>query len=247
MRPGASNAWWPDARASPTTSRAPPPGLGQEAGDHAYRRELFPLPPLPALCEPWGSHNGGSRTAVRGRHLRLAAHAEAGEALEALNALCGCDRAAPEGVPPSPAQAKVHHRLLTRARAFRQDFVECTPHEAARELLGPRMDYSGAGCAVEPYAPEKVSLPRLAGAPVRLAEVLDPHARAALLDFRDHLLADDHTYRQRLKDSPVRPYQDVRIRADRGVYLDFLRSLFERGLLGCSCTRRGRIAPFFCG
>ena len=243
MCPGDSFSWWPDASSSSAAPRAPPPGLGREGCDH--RRELFPIPPLPAFLESRGSHGGGSRTAVRNRHLRLAARAEASEAIDALNALYGCDEVAPSGVPPTPAQANVHHRLLSRARAFRQDFEQRSPHEAARELLGSRMDYSGAGCAVEPYAPEKVSLPRLAGAPVRLEDVLDPHAREALVDFRDHILTDDHTYRQRLKDSPVRPYQDVRIREDRGVYLGFLRSLFERGLLGSSGSRRGRVTPFF--
>eukprot|EP00959_Pyramimonas_sp_CCMP1952_P062866 1314587-Pyramimonas_sp.AAC.1 len=57
----------------------------------------------------------------------------------ALNALYGCERDAVG--PASPAQSSVHRHLLRTAREARHNFDQLLPHEAAAQLLGPRIDY----------------------------------------------------------------------------------------------------------
>ena len=172
---------WPDyRRPRDLAGGAPNSPLGRGA------EELFPLPPVEV--EGVDKHTGSSRTARRRRNIRRYAVDDANEAIFALNALYGCDRAATAAA--SPAQAAVQHRMLGAARRLRQDFVLSDPEEAARELLGPRFDYGGDGAAVVPYVEEAVSLPRLGGNTVPLDAVLDPNARDVLERFDSVMLAD---------------------------------------------------------
>ena len=79
---------------------------------------------------------------------------------------------------PSPAHASVHRHVLSCIAERRPNFVQ-TPCEAARSLLGTRLDYFGDGNTTEPYASERVSLPEGQQAPVPLSQALGETTRGS--------------------------------------------------------------------
>ena len=102
----------------------------------------------------------------------------------------------------SDAQRRSVQRIVGLSRAARHDFVTEVPEEAARRLLGPRWDYNGDGCAVEPFDPARLSLPSVGGSPVLLNNVLDEQAKLALGAFESHLLADEDVAAQKCREGP---------------------------------------------
>eukprot|EP00959_Pyramimonas_sp_CCMP1952_P366416 7674371-Pyramimonas_sp.AAC.1 len=70
---------------------------------------------------------------------------------------------------PRSAPSTAGH-LLHTAREARQNFDQFLPHEAAVQLLGPRIDYGGDGSAVQPYDAERLSLPPSGRDPVDIAK-----------------------------------------------------------------------------
>ena len=120
-----------------------------------------------------------------------------------------------------------------------------SPEEAARLLLGERLDYGGSSGAVKPYDGERVSLPCGGSRPVELSEVLQPAARELLTDFENRLLVDPFETNPDLATPTVTPYLDEVFRRDRPKYLEFVRRLVQAGLVQASHTRRGSITPFF--
>ena len=88
---------------------------------------------------------------------------------------------------PSLAHASVRRHVLSCIAERRPNFVQI-PREAAFSLLGTRFDYFGDGNATEPYASERVSIPKGQQAPVPLSQALDETARKLLT--REGILAD---------------------------------------------------------
>lgn len=131
-------------------------------------------------------------------------------------------------------------RIAGVCRRARHDFDPHAAKEALSRLLGPR-DYAGDGCSVVPYGPALLSLPKVTGKCVPISDVLDLDARSVIRDFEHRILADDeHLARQRATE--VGAYMDTEMRKERSLYLRFLATLAERGLL--AGARRGRITPF---
>ena len=100
-----------------------------------------------------------SRSSRRRFSVRQAARGDANDTTIALNATYGCETRH-VGSVASSQQAAVK-QLVGSARVARQDFVDITGDEAARQLLGPRYDYGGDNCTVVPFDASLLSVPSL--------------------------------------------------------------------------------------
>ena len=218
--------------------------------DHGRRQgsELFPIPPIE--CAPTGAVGGGKkarRNAVRRRDVWM----ESNEAIAALNCLYGCDEMplgqSDKGRSGQPQlRSAVHesvHKHVIQSVASSKPAKVLEPRVAARELLGSRLDYLGDGTTVEDYDPDRVSLPKKQVVPVPLQSILRAETWEALQV--EHLLADSDVVEWRRKNEQVSNYTDVRIRSSRELYIQFLTSLCQCGILSFTKCRKGRISPCF--
>ncbi|CAK0900553.1 unnamed protein product [Prorocentrum cordatum] len=74
--------------------------------------------------------------------------------------------------------------------------------------------------------------------------VLDVEARKVLTNFEDLILASPEVVSERRGRTPSRPYFDVTLRADKKAYVDFLRRLMDRRLLGVASESLNLVTPF---
>ena len=210
--------------------------------------ELFPLPQFPAP-DILGAvrHKKARRRLQR----RVDVWRDVNEAVDALNAMFGCDSvpltaasSSDAQIPLTPAHTSVHRHLLNRISERRPAHV-LSPRAAWSELLGSRLDYNhpGDGSHVEPYDPERVSLPPVGSKPVPLERVLNEETWDLLRP--DVLLADADVVQWRRENEPVSVYMDRRLESDGILRRGFLERLFHAGVLSFAVRRRGEIAPFF--
>ena len=206
--------------------------------------DLFPLPLLAI---------GSSLVSAVSRRIRSkkrrAARVEAiwvdtNAAIEALNALYGCDR--PPSAEISEAQFAAQQRLVESVAAA-SHLVVPSESEAAAGLLRGRLDYNGTSCTVERYDAERVSLPDGSRPPVPLLRVLPEDAACLLADFNDRMLIDSPGVGMEasLQSDIIKPYFDAKLRSDRSAYILFVRRMVDAGLAGASLTKRATATPFF--
>ncbi|CAK0841452.1 unnamed protein product [Prorocentrum cordatum] len=80
---------------------------------------------------------------------------------------------------------------------------------------------------------------------VMVAQVLDEDVRKVLTNFEDLILASPDVVSERRGRAPTRPYFDVTLRADKKAYVDFLRRLMDRRLLGVASESLSLVTIFF--
>ncbi|CAK0837412.1 unnamed protein product [Prorocentrum cordatum] len=148
------------------------------------------------------------------------ANKDSNAAVEALNALYGCETAPASTI--NDAQAAAHRHILRTISSATPSIPVPTPEEASREFLGHRLDYHGDGSAVVPYDGSKVSLPDGSSPPVPLADVLPPRLSEVVRIFEDLMLSDRPEDDVKAEQAQVAPYFDERLRADRSLYISFL-------------------------
>ena len=142
----------------------------------------------------------------------------------------------------SPAHALVHRHFLSCIAELRPNFVQI-PREAARSLLGTRLDYFGDGNTTEPYASERVFFPEGQQALVPVSQALGETTRKLLTP--EGILADAYVIEWRQAYEREGQYEDVILGADPLVRRLFLARLFRCGILGFSSNARSRITAFF--
>ncbi|CAK0842121.1 unnamed protein product [Prorocentrum cordatum] len=75
--------------------------------------------------------------------------------------------------------------------------------------------------------------------------VLDVDARRVFTNFDNFILASPDVVSERRERAASRPYFDVTSRADKKAYVDFLRRLKDRRLLGVASESLSLVTPFF--
>ena len=179
----------------------------------------------------------GRRRAARREHI----FSDVVDAVSSLNAMYGC-RPRPGLSTRTPAQANVHSLLFDSVARGRPQHVLCS-REAARELLGQEIEYSGQTSKVVPFSSGTVSLPRGLKEPVDLPAVLGSIFSPMLAP--NYLLRDPVEAAQVLKEDDVHPYLDADFRNNPDVYDAFIAELVRLGLVGWTHQAREKVTPFF--
>ena len=94
---------------------------------------------------------------------------------------------------------------------------------------------------VVPLQFSQLSLPSVGTAGVDLVCAVDESIRDVVVDFENRMLQDEDTWTCISRDAA--PYSDPSLH-DRSKYLEFLRLLFDRGILSFSRHCRGRVGAF---
>ena len=97
---------------------------------------------------------------------------------------------------------------------------------------------------VVPLQFSQLSLPSVGTAGVDLVSAVDESIRDVVVDFENRMLQDEDTWTCISRDAAhLKPYSDPSLH-DRSKYLEFLRLLFDRGILSFSRHCRGRAGAF---
>ena len=97
---------------------------------------------------------------------------------------------------------------------------------------------------VVPLQFSQLSLPSVGTAGVDLVSAVDESIRDVVVDFENRMLQDEDTWTCISRDAAhLKPYSDPSLH-DRSKYLEFLRLLFDRGILSFSRHCRGRVGAF---
>ena len=185
---------------------------------------LFPIPPL-----LWKRGDAGeSRTAEQRLTKYANSYVIANECIDGVNELYGCNLDCPLSHVPSPVnpgQASVQKNILRAVRDCYPTEPVPKPREAARQLLGSRLDYSGGASSVEGYVKGNVSLPDGKICPVPLGSVLSSETLAILKP--DIMLADADVVSYRQMNEPVNMYMDTVLKRNKAERLGFYRELIN--------------------
>lgn len=128
-------------------------------------------------------------------------------------------------------------------QSCRYDLDEA-PQEAARLLLGPRLEYGGDSTTAAPFNKGLLSLPAIGGSPVEMSSVLDQETADLVRSFEDRMLRSSEEVEGTFKDEQIGMHTYAKVRRSRACYFD-LTMLNEMGLLHFTPRRRGRITPFW--
>ncbi|CAK0846282.1 unnamed protein product [Prorocentrum cordatum] len=123
-----------------------------------------------------------------------------------------------------------------------------TRHGAVRELLSGIVDYAGSDCSttVRPYRRDQVSLPDPGRPSADLLSTLPEPDQDLLKSWDTHMLADPADvgfYRE--SGHQFRLYFDEIFKAQRGVYVEFLRDLSDAKMIGWTEKPLSLVTPFF--
>ncbi|CAK0900339.1 unnamed protein product, partial [Prorocentrum cordatum] len=156
--------------------------------------------------------------------------------------------------------AGVHDGTPAMGQMLSQDAIRCdvastppsptlyTRHGAVRELLSGIVDYAGSDCSttVRPYRRDQVSLPDPGRPSADLLSTLPEPDQDLLKSWDTHMLADPADvgfYRE--SGHQFRLYFDEIFKAQRGVYVEFLKDLSDAKMIGWTEKPLSLVTPFF--
>ena len=231
----------------------PGPGLGgQVPGVDPPKCSIKSLLPLPSVAVESLAAKGLSRGTRQRVARRVAVQKEANETIRALNSMCGapCNQTSADPCPEHPV-------LLGRIQAAVSDRMEAefavSAQEARETLLQLPAGYEAlnqgesVGLAkTAPYVPGNVSLPdNVDDSPV-ISELCRGEPLRYLQQGESSMLRSaPELEKQEILDGPARCYVDPVLAADQAKYLDFVRDLARRGLLGFCSKPRSKVGVFF--
>ena len=146
------------------------------------------------------------------------------------------------------AQRACQHSLFQQLSQLPKSRDTCTEREAVQELLRCTATYEEDGCmnTVQAYDRDLVSLPEVGGVPVDLAQVLDPAGRDFVVDPVAHMMLDEEEWGHVVEQGDfVRPYMDSRLQHDPVLYGQFVKDLYEKGMLSFTAQPLEIVPPFF--
>ena len=220
-----------------------PPGLADDRW-----RDLLPLPLYKPQVESTGRLSRESVSSKRHRVRRGDNLQRVNEAITALNALAGFD--SPAASAPTKAQGLSNAILMRRIAQMPRPAVQPNMREAIHELLHlPASQYAcedEARSTVRPFNASLVSLPVCGASPRDATELIDPQGREVLEGFEHSMLLGDADLGMIYeKGKHVKPYMDETLRSSPQAYGDFVKDMFERGMLDFAAGAASVITPFF--
>ena len=216
-------------------------------------RDVLPLPHIkPGPCASWSPQGGQqfeSTRAKRNRIRRADNLCKANEVIDSINEMAGF-KSAPKA-PANQAQVESQKILLQRIARLDRPAERINTREAIHELLHlcPSSDYmpeEGTRSTVRPYDRSLVSLPDCGASAIDATHLLDDRGREILEQFDSCMLAPDWVQGQIFeKGTHIKPYMDEVLRSSPQVYSDFIKDLFDRGMLEFRRSATSIITPFF--
>ena len=218
-------------------------GLIPTSLDSDRWRELFPLPHsfLPERVPGVSTSSRRRRAKVRDRIQ------EVNSVIDCLNEMYYPDVHHDFG-DATVAQRACQHSLFQQLSQLPKSRDTCTEREAVQELLRCTATYEEDGCmnTVQAYDRDLVSLPEVGGVPVDLAQVLDPAGRDFVVDPVAHMMLDEEEWGHVVEQGDfVRPYMDSRLQHDPVLYGQFVKDLYEKGMLSFTAQPLEIVPPFF--
>ena len=227
---------------SPVTSL----GLVSPLVEQDRWRELFPLPMTQQPETSTGRPDSESSRRRRAK-VRLKVE-ESNSIMGCLNEMYGPPVPKGHSLPETEAQRVSHHAVFKQLARLKRPQTRCKMREAIQELLHTPISYSGDEnmSTVRPYERCLVSLPECGSAPVPLHEVLDAEGRDLLKGSFDGMLLDDEEWGEIIEhETPIKPYMDTALQNDPGKYGQFVKDLWEKGMLRFTSEPKDLVTPFF--
>ena len=214
------------------------------------KRNVFPLPTLELESAPRGQV---CRSVAQRIQSRRAVTFEVNKSINALNSLFFGGNGPSHGSTvsslcrlPSNQRAAIGD-IIDSVKRFGPNPTGATGSEALGALRAASSGYDDAALGVGDVVPlnlDHLSLPEGLKSGVDLLGALDDSVRCVVEDFEEHMLqdADVWTWISRNAQKLV-PYDDPSLRS-KGKYLEFLRELHDRGILGFTQDCRERVGAF---
>ncbi|CAE8608177.1 unnamed protein product [Polarella glacialis] len=222
---------------------------------NSRQREIFPLPLL------LGRHNSGREGVEKESVGCRRRAAKRWRNLEAANEIVGCanEMYCASSTPLLPgsklnaAQTAAQQAILSevaQAQISAPDLY--SSREAVHELLRSSFDYTGsrleseAQATVRSYSRGDVSIPVVGTKAPKAADIMDDKGREILQDAqRTMLLTPDEWGAVCESGEVVVPYMDVVLKKDTAAYYQFIKDLYDRGMIRFTDRARSLITPFF--
>eukprot|EP00435_Cladocopium_sp_Y103_P026023 s1915_g6.t1 len=217
------------------------------------QRDLLPLP----LFEPDGDgdrHRRPDRAklstgAYRRQMRRYDNVCRANQAISAINSLAGCSEAK-SGAPTGAQQCAMQGILQTMVERPRTNST-IAMREAVSELLHYRpssaygeLEETGT-TTVRPFQKSLISLPEPGAVTHDALDLVDEVGREILMAFHDTMLRDVENDPARKLPGDITPYMDVKLKASSTLYGEFIRDLWDRGMLDFLHQAKSVVTPFF--
>ena len=212
------------------------------------QRDIFPIPFLDA---------GGlkrqhvCRTVSRRLNRRAHVAERVNRAIRSLNSLYFGKGSFEDNTATSLADMPLNQRLTVEGIIDAVKYLgpppdACDPGSQKALRVAASAYYEpevGIGDVV-PLQFSQLSLPSVGTAGVDLVSAVDESIRDVVVDFENRMLQDEDTWTCISRDAAhLKPYSDPSLH-DRSKYLEFLRLLFDRGILSFSHHCRGRVGAF---
>ena len=118
--------------------------------------------------------------------------------------------------------------------------------EAVQELLQNDLSYSGeVATTVRSFDRDLLSIPESGHSAIDLRAVLDDVGREVIEDpHRCMLLSEDEWGSVIESDPPLHTYMDPILQHDLSKYVDFIKLLYDSGMIEFTDTPRSKVTPF---
>eukprot|EP00438_Fugacium_kawagutii_P013651 Skav213124 [mRNA] locus=scaffold107:139529:142876:+ [translate_table: standard] len=208
-------------------------------GDRRWRD----LMPLPHIQVENGDHRFELSEGAKRRLVRRVDNAvRVNNIIDSLNEMAGFDRCSSQ--KPSKAHKAAHQQLLSSVAQSPRSVTHVQLREAVHELLHHGLLSYGTGeearSTVRSFHKGSVSLPESGAQVFQAKDLLDDAGRVILEDPFTHLFRPEVEL-----DKKCQPYMDVILKNDQGMYEEFVRDLWSRGMLTFGQEHRATITPFF--
>lgn len=241
------------ARGGPSVFQAVSGGSQDCLGSHCYsgaasfsdgdiRRELFPLPHISLGQPPPNPSQHQRRKAARHRKVVYQSNA----IIDTLNSMYapGFSHVAEESGSQRAAQRSIYKQV----QEVGSHIPMYSEREASQELLHSCLSYAGeeASTTVRPFNRSLVSIPEVGAMAPHLSAVLDPYGREILQDPDANLFVSGDEWGQIIeRGQNIEPYMDEVFRNSTSTYIEFVKDLWDRGMVSFTDRPRSTITPFF--
>lgn len=212
--------------------------------DDARWRELFPLPSCAEV-----PHSAGLSVSQRRRRAKLRSFSQqTNSIIGVLNEMYAPSHKGDFSLLscPSKAQLESQHAIFTEVAKQKTPNKVLSMREAVQELLQNDLSYSGeVATTVRSFDKDLLSIPESGHSAIDLSTVLDEVGREVIEDpHRCMLLSEDEWGSVIESEPPLHTYMDPILQHDLPKYVDFIKLLFDSGMIEFTDTPRSKVTPF---
>ena len=149
---------------------------------------------------------------------------------------------------PTLSQRESQHQIFKQLSRLNRYDLSCKEREAVlEELLHSSPVYGGMEhSTVRVFDRALVSIPKSSSEPIPLAGLLDQIGRDTIEDASNRMLVTEDEWGQIIEQNQTfPPYMDETLRASPQEYVDFIKDMYDAGMLGFTSKPQGLVTPFF--